>query len=265
MEVDPEYAKLKLRKLSFKRQLVITLMRTRTVGISSYALTMHLVILTTILFVTTPISAQPCVQIAALSTTCNPSGDALTSFEITNLAGLTVHSVLFSGEVQLPNGSTVLIDPISIIFDPTLANGATQTVVITLRDASPGDIVEVPFALLHQDDFGVIVECCSDVLTITIPDPCGLLPFIRGDANLDATLNIADPVTVLAHLFSGADLLCQSAADGNDDGVTNIADAISLLGWIFGGTLPPPPAPFPECGQDPTPDTLDCLENLSCP
>ena len=265
MEVDPEQIKRTMKKETYAWPLMTASRATRSSGTSKLALVISVALLATILFVAAPIGAQPCLQVAAQSTTCGPSGDVISSFELTNLAGLTVHSAIFSGEVLLPSGSTTMVDPVSILFDPPLADGASQTIAITLSGAPPGDIVEIPFALLHQDIDGNITECCNEVLTVVIPDSCGLPTFIRGDANLDASLNIADPISVLAHLFSGGTVLCQSAADGNDDGIVNIADPVSLLGWIFGGTLPPPPIPFPNCGFDPTPDALDCLEYLSCP
>ncbi len=84
------------------------------------------------------------------------------------------------------------------------------------------------------------------------------IEFIRGDSNLDGTVDLADAISTLAVLFSGADpFTCPDAADVNDDGTLTIADPISLLGSLFSGA-PDPPAPYPEAGPDPTPDSLDC-------
>jgi hypothetical protein len=87
--------------------------------------------------------------------------------------------------------------------------------------------------------------------------------FLRGDANLDDKLDIADPVTVLGYLYLGtASLSCLDAADGNDDGELDIADPIFLLSFLFNGGGAPP-APFPAAGPDPTPDGMECPDDCS--
>ncbi len=78
--------------------------------------------------------------------------------------------------------------------------------------------------------------------------------FVRGDANVDAKINISDAVTILGHLFSGRIIAdCHDRIDINDDGKVDVADPIWLLAYLFTqGT--PPKAPFPDPGIDPTPD-----------
>jgi hypothetical protein len=94
-------------------------------------------------------------------------------------------------------------------------------------------------------------------------------PFVRGDANADGSIDIADAIALLGFLFGGAGpLACDDAGDTNDDETLNIADTIRLLGFLFGSD-PPPPPPFGQCGSDPTGDsgTLGCAsfpENV-CP
>jgi len=78
--------------------------------------------------------------------------------------------------------------------------------------------------------------------------------FMRSDANLDAAVDIGDPITVLGGLFLAGELLCEDAADANDDGQIDIADAITVLGHLFGGSGGLPPA----CRADPTQDPLGC-------
>jgi hypothetical protein len=89
--------------------------------------------------------------------------------------------------------------------------------------------------------------------------------FIRGDANADGSTDLGDPVFILNWQFrGGATPDCLDAADVNDDGMTDISDAIWSLSYQFLGG-PPPPAPFPSCGPDPTPDTLGCASYPHCP
>ena len=85
--------------------------------------------------------------------------------------------------------------------------------------------------------------------------------FVRGNANNDATIDLSDGVSIFAVLFQGATQAapCTDALDSNDDGSTDISDGIYLLNFLFQGGLAPP-APYPDPGTDPTPDSLPaCL------
>ncbi len=82
--------------------------------------------------------------------------------------------------------------------------------------------------------------------------------FIRGDANDDGGVNLADAIRILEVLFAGGGpLTCNDAGDANDDGGVDISDPIFLLAYLF--TMGPSPSlPFPTAGPDPTPDALTC-------
>jgi hypothetical protein len=82
--------------------------------------------------------------------------------------------------------------------------------------------------------------------------------FIRGDANLDGSIDLADVDTILAGAYRGVPFPCPDAADINDDGAIDISDAITALQYLFSGS-PQPPAPFPDPGPDSTDDPLGCL------
>ena len=87
--------------------------------------------------------------------------------------------------------------------------------------------------------------------------------FVRGDANQDQSVDIADAIAILGYLFSGgSDGGCLPSTDANSDGTTNVADAITVLDHLFnqGGPLAPP---FPGCGVDPTVGNLEC-QNPPC-
>jgi hypothetical protein len=80
--------------------------------------------------------------------------------------------------------------------------------------------------------------------------------FLRGDANGDHYVNIADPVSILQYLFAnGTELGCPDAADANDDGRINIADAVAVLYTLF-TRYELISQPYPAMGSDPTDDTL---------
>ena len=87
--------------------------------------------------------------------------------------------------------------------------------------------------------------------------------FLRGDADGDGRRELSDAVRILAHLFQGRSAPCRKALDSDDDGRILLTDAVSLLRFLFSGG-PPPPAPSEQCGEDPTPDDLDCTELPAC-
>jgi hypothetical protein len=88
-----------------------------------------------------------------------------------------------------------------------------------------------------------------------------LLPraFIRGDANSDANVDIADALAIFGHLFLGhGELECPDAADADDSAVVDITDGIYVLGHLFLGG-PAPRYPYPFCGWD-----LSIADGLGC-
>jgi hypothetical protein len=87
--------------------------------------------------------------------------------------------------------------------------------------------------------------------------------FIRGDANADASVNIADASFLLNFLFlGGPDPKCAATADANDDGAANIADASFILNYLFlgGRDIPAPNA----CGEGPAAEVEECGEYPGC-
>lgn len=82
--------------------------------------------------------------------------------------------------------------------------------------------------------------------------------FTRCDANADGRHDIADSVWIVSELFrEGPRAVCQDATDCNDDEQVDLSDATYSISYEFLGG-PPPPAPFPECGLDPSGDSLSC-------
>ena len=86
--------------------------------------------------------------------------------------------------------------------------------------------------------------------------------FVRGDANTDNMINIADGITTLDYLFGGGVQYCADAMDFDDDGVVNVADPINLFAYLF--QMGPVPAAPLVCGDDPTPDNLTCDSYAPC-
>ncbi|MCA8962503.1 MAG: hypothetical protein KDC38_18385, partial [Planctomycetes bacterium] len=85
--------------------------------------------------------------------------------------------------------------------------------------------------------------------------------YVRGDANLDGLVDLADALAVFRYgqgIVSTVTEACfvPDSCDANDDGVIDVSDGIYLIAYRFAGG-PAPPEPFPDRGFDPTSDTLD--------
>lgn len=94
-----------------------------------------------------------------------------------------------------------------------------------------------------------------------VPDECQG-SWVRGDANADLVVDVADVISILMFLFVDGAPECTAAADANADVSIDIADPVRLLGWLFSGEAAPPP-PFPECGLAPGAPPVVCA--LVCP
>ena len=82
--------------------------------------------------------------------------------------------------------------------------------------------------------------------------------FVRGDANVDASVDLSDGVLILQYLFQGGRQLdCLDSGDADDSGNLDLSDAVYDFNYLFLGGRPPP-APFADCGEDPTADGLGC-------
>ena len=86
--------------------------------------------------------------------------------------------------------------------------------------------------------------------------------FVRGDANGVGGVDMTDAMFILNWKFlDGEAPQCEDTADANDDGSTDMSDALSLLNFLFLGKASLP-APYPECGVDPTTDSLSCAPGV---
>ena len=103
--------------------------------------------------------------------------------------------------------------------------------------------------------------------TVKIYNNCGQcsgMEFIRGDANNDGQVDDADVTVITEYALTGAPKPeCMDAADADDNGIVDIVDATFILHYLNGG--PVIPQPFPDCGTDPTDDTLTCNQYDYCP
>ena len=84
------------------------------------------------------------------------------------------------------------------------------------------------------------------------------------EARLNRELTLTDAVLLLNFLFSGGPTpACQAAADTDRSGSLGMTDAIQILNFLFLGAAEFP-APFPDCGQDPLGELLECEASRTC-
>ncbi len=131
---------------------------------------------------------------------------------------LTVGTYSIDGE----EGATTDVCPCSTLGSPPIAT------VLVLGGASVA-----------------VDTVCGTVEAIAAPPQ---VEFVRGDANNDGSVNIADGIWMLAELFlGGVSFDCREAKDANADGAFDTADPITVLNFRF-LSGPSPSAPFPDCG-----------------
>jgi hypothetical protein len=98
----------------------------------------------------------------------------------------------------------------------------------------------------------------SGVFIYDLDFPIIIKSFVRGDANGDGVVEIADAIKMLQELFGQTERNCADASDANDDGTNDIADVIFTLTYLFSNGAVPPAPGASEAGVDPTPDDLGC-------
>ncbi len=117
--------------------------------------------------------------------------------------------------------------------------GSSSLLVLGSSPDCDGDAIPDPCArradpTLDLDGDGVLDRC----------------RFRRGDLDFDGGLTIGDPLFwLLSPPGTTPGGACPAAADINDDGSLDLADPIALLSHLFAAG-PPPPPPFPGCGVD---------------
>ncbi len=169
-----------------------------------------------------------------------------------------------------------LADPDALIPTSVIMTLRTADAVATAYDANLNEIAIIAatgpegIQAITVHNAGGIAFIDLDTTHSYVTDICWSTgqadtpQFVRGDLDGSGGVNIGDGIAILNYLFNEGVAPCQSAADVDDSGTTNIADAIFVLLFLFqGGTAPA--APFPSCGDDPTPDALDCTSQLLCP
>jgi hypothetical protein len=167
--------------------------------------------------------------------------------------GCLVDSTPPFDERMIP-GATVPLALVNVLFDVP-PQTLPQTTLIKFVDGGGDPPINNVLSVSNQS---VRPDQLIDGVINIVRRPV----FVRGDANQDTTVNVADPVFTIGFLFQDrTPPPCMDAADANDDGVVDLADAIFILQYYFMRGIRPP-APFPNPGVDPTPNRhkLGCLQ-----
>ncbi len=215
-----------------------------------------------------------------------PKGQALDSqvargqigISQTNLAGEQSFSAwLDAGRLFVSGGESVAVDMLQLqgLWITVEAELGRHRVRVYLNGASVAAINEIvdletvgvePYfggnylhmGLSNRAEAGAIqIDYFGFAGGAHVPEPAEgatQQPFLRGDADADGKVTLADAVRILDYLFRGErGFTCIDAADVDDQGELEVTDAIVLLRYLFlGGPKLYPP--FPDCGFDPTVD-----------
>ncbi|HAK94195.1 MAG TPA: hypothetical protein DCM87_04130 [Planctomycetes bacterium] len=207
------------------------------------------VVSTTAIDVRTPAHAPGAVAVALKNpdSAMVPAPQTFTFEAFTAASMLPVNGTICGGAEVTVTGSS-FHDGMSVTFGTTAAPDVTvldEHRLLVLAPRAPEGTTAVTLRLTYG---GITIN--GPQFTYTG------IQFIRGDTNGDGVVNLADPQLILDFLHGIRPIAAPlDAADADDNGVINSNDARYLYTYLFGGG-PPPPAPFPAAGLDPTPDAL---------
>lgn len=136
----------------------------------------------------------------------------------------------------------------ALMFDPSSGAGTLIGGGVAVSTVDAGyrlAFLSFPFSDVTGSERTTLL---GRLLDWTLPAAQCPNPFIRGDANASAAVDIADAIAILDFLFaSGASPTPAEAGDASSDGSVDIGDAIFLLSYLFSGGASPA-APFPRAG-----------------
>ena len=165
-----------------------------------------------------------------------PPGTEVLSLDVnstTHLDSITLRSLIVLGEEEVRESSLEFVD-------------------VTLGEDRP---MEILFVVNGE---GVVPDFVGEkTVTIEGPDEPDATPlFIRGDANNDSQVDIADGIWIVQMMFYNGEMTtCWPAADANNDMVLSISDALYIINYRLqpGSTnfalYSAPEGPYPECGS----------------
>jgi dockerin type I repeat protein/cohesin domain-containing protein len=169
-------------------------------------------------------------------------------------AVIGIHNNFLSGSGNLPPLDRKVILNLKVRILPEAAEGSTE---IVPEDGLGDPPVSNEFSVLGSAVYAATLPVLKRG-KIGIGAPGNIDFFLRGDPNADGRRDIADPIALIAFLFTGgSNLSCGRAGDANDDGSLDLTDAVTMLSYLFLGAPGDLPPPYPSCGWAP-------ISGLSC-
>lgn len=141
---------------------------------------------------------------------------------------------------------------VNLVYDILPPSGSVpRSIGVPFVDGLGDPPIKLLYSVAGRD---VVPLVMNGIIQLTMPPV-----FIRGDANDNGSVSIADAIYLLSYLFArGPKPPCMDAADTDDDGKLALGDGILVLMYLFrDGKIPPPSPPGPP-GADPTLDPLGC-------
>ena len=157
----------------------------------------------------------------------------------------TVDDVILDGSRSSPapgEESSIIGYLWEVVAGDAVISGAADQPLVTVRSAVPGAVR----IRLSVDDGGCGGRPGTMEVEIAFRAPSPGM-WVRCNANGGSTVDIADAVHTLNHLFGGGPASeCIESTDCNSDGSRDLSDAVYLLSFLFTGGEPPA-APYPDC------------------
>jgi hypothetical protein len=180
------------------------------------------------------------------------------SINVTSTSGWAAPAIASVLPAEAAPGATVTVKGSGFHAGIQLSFSGVKSPQVTFDEAADPTTLRAQVAALPPGSAQVTVQNTdgrsSPPAAFTVRPT---LTFVRGDMNLDGSVDLSDALSILLHLFAGVPAACLDAGDANDDERLGIADAIYLLRYLY-QSGPPPPPPFPERGPDPGGTTLGC-------
>lgn len=188
------------------------------------------------------------------------------------VTGISIGAVVQLGPpgtevLSLGASSTTHLDTITVRSLISLTGDESRESPVSFVDFTLGEDRPMEIVFVVNGD-GVSPDFAAEKSVILLGVPDEVIPsFIRGDANNDSQVNIADGIWIVQMMFYGGRVTsCRPAADANNDGNVSISDALYIINYQLqpGSTnfplYNPPPGPYPECGTVETVTVEDCPE-----
>ncbi len=103
---------------------------------------------------------------------------------------------------------------------------------------STGGTATISATTINSYTTSVVSRFASYEISFT---PFTITAGLRGDANGDGLVNVADAVYLINFVFKGGTAPVSTyGGDANADGIPNVGDAVYLINFVFNGGSPPP-------------------------